>query len=472
MKKTQRVKKIPILSYLCYLLVVSVLFTGVTFSRYSTATSGDFSGSISPFVTSYEIDNISSNTFSNANFYLTSGAQIGTSRTVRFTMRNYEVNDEGATIRISDVDLMTKLRLYIPAELADVLVLQLTDTNNNAVTPQIVLGNLIYQVQEGTDGKYEYTAAQGSRTYAEHSDVPMETAKFPDYEERTQADGTPLNDTLTVNGSIPSGYLSAQGTFGMISVTRSTRLTQYSVGFRRESAQGDILSQLFLDLEKEVDFYTIDLALDSFVFAGGNATELTYVMHLSLAERIASEDYDYGSSAEGSSDITDEIDLLLEPQAGNGKTFNGATVTGYHFDCSANTFDRSAAPVGTTQIRVQKIFTRNEDGSFTGGSTLAFHHVAPISETTVNYVHPIEQFYSHNGTVMIKGDAPSTIAEAQSLYGVCSNQSPSLDSALHISFGGVTDDPILSETIRMSLSKSYYTQINVVFTQTEIGEGA
>ena len=56
--KTNKMKRIPILSYLCYLLVVSILFTGVTFSRYTTATSGDLGAAVTPFVASNEINDI------------------------------------------------------------------------------------------------------------------------------------------------------------------------------------------------------------------------------------------------------------------------------------------------------------------------------------------------------------------------------------------------------------------------------
>ena len=119
-----RIKRIPILSYLCYLLAVSVMFTGVTLSRYSTATSGDFSASVAQFVASYEIDDLSSNTYTNANYWISNtGNRQGTPRTMRFTLRNYEADENGDPVRWSDVGLQAKLRLYLPAEFADNLVL-------------------------------------------------------------------------------------------------------------------------------------------------------------------------------------------------------------------------------------------------------------------------------------------------------------------------------------------------------------
>ena len=51
-------KPIPIISYLCGLLAVAVLFTGTTFSRYSTQISGDVQTNLSTFVASYTIQGI------------------------------------------------------------------------------------------------------------------------------------------------------------------------------------------------------------------------------------------------------------------------------------------------------------------------------------------------------------------------------------------------------------------------------
>ena len=87
MKET-KTKKIPIVSYLCYLLVVSVLFTGVTFSRYSAVTTGNTGAALSPFIATYEINDLSSSTFPNGDYFLATGEALGTARTLRFTIGN------------------------------------------------------------------------------------------------------------------------------------------------------------------------------------------------------------------------------------------------------------------------------------------------------------------------------------------------------------------------------------------------
>ena len=501
MNRKIKTKKIPILSYLCYLLVVSVLFTGVTFSRYTTATSGDLGAGVSPFVASYEILDMSSNTYTNANFWIeANNSQQGVARTLRFNLSNSRpANDSptAATI-VSDVDLSAKIRFYVPAEFADELVLQIAQEKDNTTTPvmpQIVLGNLIYNVSltEQQHGTY-YTYPNGSKTYASYTNGTLETQYFRDYASRGGTD-----TTLTMNGSLENvgGYMRAEGDFGTISITRAQELRSYSVGFQREKYNDAsvIYSQLFLDLEKTMDFYTVEIELNNglFDFNGGIQTDKTFVLFLSLAERITSDDYGYyWEESQNNNDVASRnyqdgsLDYILkEPTVGEAvRTFNGAVVTGYHFDFNAPIHKLSdngyVADNSTTQIRVKKEYVRNTSdgtgGTYSGESVLSFYHVAPISETAVNYVHPIVEFYEStvDGVPTLR---PETISQAQGLFGLCSLFAEDESPEYYISFDGVPDNPFHDSyhgddsvdqdiAISVSLSKSYYTQLNVVFTQT------
>ena len=133
----EETKKIPIVKYLCYILAVSVLFTGVTLSRYTSGTSGDISSTLGRFVCSYEIENISALSMANGDYWLSSGnsqnAQT-TYRTLRYTVSNYVAGADGAPERISDVDLQPSLRVRIPGEFADNLVFQFAEVNGSTYT--------------------------------------------------------------------------------------------------------------------------------------------------------------------------------------------------------------------------------------------------------------------------------------------------------------------------------------------------
>ena len=205
MKET-KTKNIPLVSYLCYLLVVSVLFTGVTFSRYSAVTTGNTGAALSPFIATYEINDLSSSTFPNGDYFLATGEALGTARTLRFTIGN---TDGG---RVSDVDLQAIVRLYVPEELASTLVLQVASYEDNtpvAVTPQYLVGNLVYNVEQVTvtdettgETHTEYAYTDGEKTYADYtSGGTLDTALFKDYESRGGTDEMlAMSGGLTENG--------------------------------------------------------------------------------------------------------------------------------------------------------------------------------------------------------------------------------------------------------------------------------
>ena len=154
MEKESKIKKYPILRYLSYLVIVSILLTGVSFARYTGASSGNVGATLSNFVCSYEISDASSLIFSNTDFWLEldGGKQsaTNTARTVRFDIANY-MQSEGRVDRISSVALQSTLRFYAPGDFIGKLAVQVLQADRStgsdiyrAVTPQYVLGDLIY----------------------------------------------------------------------------------------------------------------------------------------------------------------------------------------------------------------------------------------------------------------------------------------------------------------------------------------
>lgn len=467
--REKKIIKIPIVTYLCYLLAVSILFTGVTFSRYTSSTSGDVGAGISPFVAFYEIGDISATSYTNADFYLQSGAATGTPRTIRMTVRNFEADEQGNVLRYSDVDLQATFRLYLPAELADNLVLQVAEAADDVMTvltPQYVIGDLVYEVSQGSedtdgDGVAEYVREQG--TYADYTGGGVrETAKSNDYQS-----GECKAETLTMSGRFSAdgtGYIAAHADNGnAISVTSEKKVSQYSVGFHRGVDRNDYRSQLYLDLEQEMRFYSIDVTLPRMALAGTSPQERSFVIYITLAQRIDGSDYNV--------EWTEAMDeLLMPPASGQTRNFNGAKVLGYHFDVQAQTYASLPAgdAAGTTTVRVQKTY------DYAGGASVSYHHVAPISESTYSYVHPIADFFAADGTSVAQ---PDTTAKMQSVFGVCNNLLGQA-GAYYISFNGLPDEPMYEDyaaqteggavqyQLFTSLSKSYSSQFNVLFVQT------
>ena len=93
--KRKASKKYPVFTYAFYLILVGILVTGVTFSRYSITQSGDVSTGVAAFDCSYTIEDFSSLNFNNSDYWLSAGNDgsggmlaAGTAHTVRVTMKN------------------------------------------------------------------------------------------------------------------------------------------------------------------------------------------------------------------------------------------------------------------------------------------------------------------------------------------------------------------------------------------------
>lgn len=509
-KKTKR--KIPIVSYLCYLLAVSVLFTGVTLSRYSVKHSADVDATISPFVASYEIDNISSTSITNADFWVqqTNNAQ-GTPSTVRFTLRNYQQdsNSPNGVGVISDVNLDSTLRLYLPAELADNLVLQIQavnkDNSQTTITPQYIIGNLVYQLSE-VNSEYAYLLdSENNKQYSDFSagTTVLQTSKFKDFQSLGGTD-----ESLTMSGKIVDGegYISAKSPNGnSISISSAKRIAAYSVGFQcGVSADNAYRPQLFLDLEKEIPFYTIDINLGAHTrMTGGIPDARSFVLYITLAERVGYSDY--GTLWGETNNVNAPQNTWLNDPAANTACFsyNGAVVAGYHYDITANSFVNSQGALtqsDKTKVRIKKEYER-QGNVYTGTVKTSYMHVAPIQDgSAFNYIHAIERFFTLDqltnelvpftfdnvtlgGTELANGGVFGLCVQAQHDLALQTNARIPV-SALGtwdiVSFADMPDKPFydtfanqqsdVSGTsgqykIFKSLSKSYETDMNVLFVQ-------
>lgn len=448
-------KPIPIISYLCGLLAVAVLFTGTTFSRYSTQISGDVQTNLSPFVASYTIQDISSTNFPNLDYWLAVEASenrpLSVARTVRFTISNQ--NESG---RVSGVDLQASLRFRVPAELGDNLVLQVEEVRSEGgqtvsvpLTPQYILGNLVYETVLNTaTNEYGYDLTTGKKEFrSSATGTQLDTRYFADYSARGD-----VNENLTLTGGLNEdtgvGTIMAEAADTVngngktikgnrISVTSAIVETEYSIGYQRGKTDSDYQSELFVDLVGEHRYYTIDITLpemflDAEVEGKRAVQSRTFVLYVTLAEMI-DFDGDSESNSGGNSESNSEgnsggqtqtrdwsngntnyDNILTAPGTGTDSEnykINGDTVVGYHFDVQAQTFNATGGNLNSTeQVRVVRRYGYEieERGGekvvrYTGNNTLSFQHVAPLTTEDLAqaalYAHPIIIYHSIQAAV-------------------------------------------------------------------------
>lgn len=503
----RKTEKYHIYAYLCSLILVGILLTGVTLARYSGSSSGGGTTDISGFFCSYDIDDASSLTFSNADYWLTVDGfktPINTARSVRYTVRNYTTSDDGSADRISAVPVAASIRFYAPAEFAGNLALQVVQVRPQSeggdlvISPQYVLKDIVSDRYEGAD------------TFNTFSSI--------NYEDRTDGLSNTLEETLTLSGNFTAienttdhtGTITAMhDDGGTLTINSAIETATYSVGFMRgldtsgsTSVGGGTSSStmaplLYIDCEKDTSFWTIDISLPEMrLMRAGEKEEKTFVLYVtSVAQFSNNEDmnsvWDGGENGSYGEVIvkgaqqpegvqqSDWDCLLSVPSSGSTMTLNGAKVTGYHFNCELPIYNVSGDTGTTTTVRINKKYGMGSDGTYDGTATLSYDHIAPLSEDpdAATVAHPIEEFYSLSGGTFTRDKTVgfTDISSVHGKYGLCSNGGKSG----YIYFDDVTDDPYYDDdTSKVSdaprvymfsdaISKGFMTKLNMLFVQTD-----
>lgn len=499
----RKTEKYHIYAYLCSLILVGILLTGVTLARYSGSSSGGGTTDISGFFCSYDIDDASSLTFSNADYWLTVdnvNTPINTARSVRYTVRNYTTSDDGSADRISAVPVAASIRFYSPAEFAGNLALQVVQ-----VRPQGEGGDLVispqYVLKDIVSASYKGSATFDTSTSIAYEDRTDGLASAPEEELAlsggftvTGGEGNTADHTGTITATHNDG--------GTLTINSAIETATYSVGFMRGldtsgstivgggSSSSTMAPLVYIDCEKDVSFWTIDISLPEMRFDARVKEEKTFVLYVTSVEQFR-ENEDMNSVWDGGEDGThgdvflNKVEqanwdcLLSVPANDSTMTLNGATVTGYHFNRELPIYDASGDTGTTTTVRINKTYGVADNGNYDGTATLSYDHIAPLSEDpdAATVAHPIEKFYSlSEGTFTLDETVGFTdISSVRGKYGLCSNGGKSG----YIYFDDVTDDPYYDDdTSKVSnaprvymmsdaISKGFMTKLNMLFVQTD-----
>lgn len=335
--KGKRKNKYPLFTYLCLLVAVAAMCTGVTFSRYVSVSGGGAKVGVYPFECSFSIDEISSTAFSNFGYSSSGsgddGVVMNPPRSISFTARNYGLGDNPA---VSDLDLQSTFRLSAPVEFMANMAFQIASVNNGGtvtpVTPQYILNEIVGAAENGT----------GS----------VDTSDFADYGEIPGCD----EEKLSVSGGfgesagrITAAALGDDGKAGTVIVLdKETRENMaYSVAFCRgvlikvndgtgEKEINDMSAPVYYaDCVTNVEYYTLDITLPSMFLPGGEAQERQYVFYFTMINKMTGGEFD-----ETYSDFA---------------TQNGSIIKGCHYNVNGVAItDSNGASLGTATVKVVK----------------------------------------------------------------------------------------------------------------------
>ena len=475
--KKETIKQYPIVRYLCLLLVVALLFAGVTFSRYQSRFTSENSVGVAEFDASYTIDSVNTTSFGNTHFWqLYNGFWMdqgsGTASTVRITMYNN-----------SAIDLRPTIRMEGPAEFWENIALQITPTTGtgsniaadteNPLTTQLVIADLVKERTEATQDNEHVFEYDKYRQWSEGETFNTSTSdNFGQLGsgESTLAmtGGITESDDGTVSGSVTATRQST--TVGKVpetrpennwnmTITASMKNVDFSLGFTRQQGSS-ALPALYLDCTANVPYYTIeiDIPMELKAKSGDDPASATYVMYLNWTNAIQAKalgiEFPTGNST--ASDTGFDVDgnfwnnLIENAQPTTIKTSETSfTVLGYHFNYTDVPYSTSAGGdiAGDTTVRL----TRN----FANG--ISYQHIARLNENDAVFPHDIDP---ENGYYRCSGDNPAYFAE---------NTINKLSTDFNTSTLTIRQSEVEGEPAYVGASeKGYSTNITMSFTQASV----
>ena len=484
--KKETIKQYPIVRYLCLLLVVALLFAGVTFSRYQSRFTSENSVGVAEFDASYTIDSVNTTSFGNTHFWqLYNGFWMdqgsGTASTVRITMNNN-----------SAIDLRPTIRMEGPAEFGENTARQITPTTGggsnisadteNPLTTQLVIADLVKERTEATQDNEHVFEYDKYRQWSEGETFNTSTSdNFGQLGsgESTLAmtGGITVSETDgTVSGSVTATRQST--TVGKVpetrpennwnmTITASMKNVDFSLGFTRQQGSS-ALPALYLDCTANVPYYTIeiDIPMELKAKSGDDPASATYVMYLNWTNAIQAKALGIefptgaGEAAEPGIDADFWNNLIAKGAQPTTVTANGTefTVLGYHFNYTDVPYSTSAggANAGDTTVRLIREFANTALGTT---ETISYQHIARLNEDDAVFPHDIDP---ENGYYRCSGDNPAYF-EANTINNLSTGFIP---TTLKTMQGGSGNDNTY-DYVGVS-EKGYTTRISVNFVQTSV----
>ena len=453
MQKQFHRRQYPLVRYLGLLLAVALLFTGVTFARYATNTNIPASVGIAAFDVDYTIEGINSTTFGNMDYWQSSGGTwlaqgAGSARTVRIQFKNN-----------GGVAVQPTLRLSGPAAFWENIALQLAlgdDVGGTfasaSLSTQYVIADLL-RVRGGgvnVDGEtpaageethnYTYndyinwdtdnwdTEPANGATQDQEGVCVFDTAFSDQFGQRESSDYGMIGETLKMSGGFQLSddepkfekdtltatrtekyYKDTDGTITEVpegerypmtmTIKAEMRTVKYSVGYARRDSSGG-LPALYLDCQKSMPYYTIEIKADRLVLKPGETK--TVILFMTWTNSVAP------------AELTDQVkvdkkdwETLLKKGGSLSDTSDKdvAAVLGYHFNTSGvpvvqqNEEDAWEETGETTTVRITNTFGES------GISSTSYEHIASLSGDDSPFPHLMKQ---HSGTIYKCSNAKPT----------------------------------------------------------------
>lgn len=263
-------------SCICALLFTLVIFTGsISYAKYNISQDANNNSNLGSFSVSATIDNVSGFSFTNTSFWSSNSDDekiaMNALRTLNFSINNFKYDDNGKQI-ISDVKLKYNLNFSTPKNFAEKLAIQVFDSENSPILPQIVINDLI----KSFGGKYK---TENSEDYngVDTNDLEFNVVKNSDkfY--------TATSNLATITIEEYEKSVDQTLLFRMWDTSSITSSTTPKV----DTEGGKVLPPLEISFSQIVTFYKISIVTNNFTLPAGKAKTDNFSIKLVPTEIIS-----------------------------------------------------------------------------------------------------------------------------------------------------------------------------------------
>ena len=322
------------ISCVCLFLAATIFTGSLTLAKYISTETPNVGSSAGSFHCSGSVDDVSSLSFANLDFW--GGSEKDTPmnaiHSLNFLVNNYEERTDGESVtkHVSVAKMGYTLIFSAPAIFLEKLAMQLFESPDTVMTPQIVLADLL---ATANGGKFK---TKDSKDY--------NGTEYTDFEFTVNVSDGGVANAYTATSELPDGkgnmVLKVEPFMQTMTQTLKFRLWDVSK-LTSESNKtvdhegGDLVAPLYADVHADVLCYKISISMPQFTLAAGVEEQDRYSLRFVTTSAI--NDHELGG-------------FLTNDQAGNrlenaysGKTayFKTMTETVTDKDSSGNVTERN-----------------------------------------------------------------------------------------------------------------------------------
>ena len=256
------------ISCVCLFLAATIFTGSITLAKYISTETSNVGSSAGSFHCSGSVDDVSSLSFANLDFWggTEKDTPMNAIHSLNFLVNNYEERTVGESVtkHVSVAKMGYTLMFSAPAIFLEKLAMQLFESPDTVMTPQIVLADLLATANNGKFKTKDSTDYNGT--------------EYTDFEFTVNVSDGGVANAYTATSELPDGkgnmVLKVEPFMQTMTQTLKFRLWDVSK-LTSESNKtvdhegGDLVAPLYADVQADVLCYRISISMPQFTLAAG-----------------------------------------------------------------------------------------------------------------------------------------------------------------------------------------------------------